>query len=153
VLTQGYVFWQARSGEWVRHTDGTIIKKKEERPKGVGPHHKWIHVRITWGTLVAYEGDQPVFATAISAGADGVRARDNGHHTRVGTHNVGWKTFSADMNGADQAAAWAVDDVPFTAYCKDSSALHGAGWHDEFGRPKSHGCVNLSPADARFLWD
>jgi leucyl aminopeptidase len=45
-----------------------------------------------------------------------------------------------------------VDEVPWVSYYKDSYALHGAWWHDEFGRPKSHGCVNLAPADARWLF-
>jgi len=151
-MEHGFVFWETPEGDWVRHTDVTIIKEKPTRPTGVGPNDKWVHVRVTWGSLVAYEGDKPVFATAISPGADGITNRSNGHHTALGLHHIGWKLYSADMDGVDKAKPWAVDEVPFTAYYKDSFAIHGAWWHNEFGRPKSHGCINMSPPDARWLW-
>lgn len=151
-MEHGFVFWETPEGDWVRHTDVTIIKQKTTRPTGVGPGDKWVHVRVTWGSLVAYEGDEPVFATAISPGADGITKRSNAHHTALGLHHIGWKLYSADMDGVDKAEPWAVDEVPFTAYYKDSFAIHGAWWHNEFGRPKSHGCINMSPPDARWLW-
>jgi lipoprotein-anchoring transpeptidase ErfK/SrfK len=118
----------------------------------VGKKDKWVDVRVTWGTLVAYEGDTPVYATAISPGQDGVTQRSHGHNTMRGTYNIGWKLVTADMAGVEKLKEWAVDEVPFVAYYKDSYALHGAWWHDDFGRPKSHGCVNLAPTDAKFLW-
>jgi lipoprotein-anchoring transpeptidase ErfK/SrfK len=43
-------------------------------------------------------------------------------------------------------------DVPYVQYFKDGYALHAAYWHDGFGTPHSHGCVNLAPLDARFLF-
>ena len=45
-------------------------------------------------------------------------------------------------------------DVPYVQYFENGYALHGAYWHDVFGQPKSHGCVNLAPEDARrlFFW-
>jgi hypothetical protein len=43
-------------------------------------------------------------------------------------------------------------DVPLTQYFKDGKALHAALWHDQFGRARSHGCVNLSPRDAAWLF-
>ena len=46
----------------------------------------------------------------------------------------------------------AATDVPWVMYFQGSYALHGAFWHDAFGRQKSHGCVNLSPEDARTLF-
>ena len=44
-------------------------------------------------------------------------------------------------------------DVPFVQYFTEGYALHAAYWHDEFGTPQSHGCVNLSPNDAAWLFD
>ena len=44
-------------------------------------------------------------------------------------------------------------DVPLTQYFNEGKALHAAPWHDHLGRPRSHGCINLSPADARWLFD
>jgi hypothetical protein len=46
-----------------------------------------------------------------------------------------------------------VDEVPFIQYFNRSQALHGAFWHDSFGTPISHGCVNLSIADALWLFN
>jgi len=42
--------------------------------------------------------------------------------------------------------------VPFVMYFQLAYALHGAFWHDGFGRPRSHGCVNLAPEDARWIF-
>jgi lipoprotein-anchoring transpeptidase ErfK/SrfK len=116
----------------------------------VGPTDKWVSVRVTRGTLVAYEGDTPVFAAAISPGVDGIGQGD--HATRRGLYTIGWKMMSYDMSGEDHGTPWTVKDVPWVAYYKGSYALHGAWWHDGFGRPMSHGCINLPPLDARFLF-
>jgi lipoprotein-anchoring transpeptidase ErfK/SrfK len=48
--------------------------------------------------------------------------------------------------------AYSIDDVPWTQYFQGSVALHGAFWHAGFGLERSHGCVNLSPSDARWLF-
>jgi lipoprotein-anchoring transpeptidase ErfK/SrfK len=47
---------------------------------------------------------------------------------------------------------YSIDDVPWTQYFEGSIALHGAFWHDRFGLRRSHGCVNLAPLDARWLF-
>ena len=152
VHERGGFYWVTKDGFLVHNDLFTIMKQRTDRPKGVGPHDKWVDVHITWGTLVAYEGDTPVFVTAVSPGQDGITQHSNSHNTNRGVFNVGWKLYSANMSGVDHGKEWAVDEVPFVAYYHESFALHGAFWHDEFGRPKSHGCINLSPADARWLW-
>lgn len=152
VRGKGGNYWKTADGSYVRNELVSVFKKRGARPSGVGAKDKWIEVRITWGTLVAYEGDEPVFATAISPGQDGVSQRAHGHTTKRGTYTVGWKLVAADMSGVEKSKPWAVDEVPFVSYYKDSYALHAAWWHDDFGRPKSHGCVNLAPADAQFMW-
>jgi hypothetical protein len=153
IRVKGQNYWETSEGTFVRNDLVTIFKERGEgRPVGVGKDDKWVDVRITWGTLVAYEGDNPVFITAVSPGQDGVSHSANSHNTQRGTYSIGWKLITADMAGVDKAKAWAVDEVPFVAYYKDSFALHGAWWHDDFGRPKSHGCVNLAPSDANFIW-
>jgi len=152
VRGKGGNYWKTAEGTFVRNELVTIFKKRQDRPAGVGKDGKWVEVRITWGTLVAYEGDTPVFATAISPGVDGVTPRAHGHNTKRGAYTIGWKLISHDMNGVEKSKSWAVDDVPFVAYYKDGYALHEAWWHDDFGRPKSHGCINLAPADAQWLW-
>jgi hypothetical protein len=48
---------------------------------------------------------------------------------------------------------YSLEDVPYVQFFKGAYALHGAFWHDRFGRPSSHGCINLAPEDARWLFD
>jgi hypothetical protein len=148
----GGMFWKTTDDHYVRNDMVSFIKQRDGRPPSVKAKDKWIHVRVTWGYMVAYEGDTPVYATAISPGVDGINSRSQGHNTKQGIHTVGWKLISADMSGVDKAKEWAVDEVPFVGYYKESYGLHGAYWHDEFGRPKSHGCINLAPKDAKWMW-
>jgi len=145
----GRWYWEARDGSFINYGDVTIIKPSG-RLAGVGPNDKWVHVRVTWGYLVAYQGDTPVYATAISPGIDGISPR--AHATMKGKQFVAWKLLSGDMSGKDKGKDWLVDDVPWVQYYKANYALHGAWWHDEFGRPKSHGCINLPPTDAKWLF-
>jgi lipoprotein-anchoring transpeptidase ErfK/SrfK len=49
--------------------------------------------------------------------------------------------------------AYSVEDVPWVQYLHLNIALHGSFWHSSYGRPKSHGCINLAPADARRLFE
>ncbi len=146
----GGYYWKLRDGRFIRYHDVTIIKAAKKRPRTIRAGAKWVDVRVTWGFIVAYEGDVPVFATAMSPGMDGVSQRK--HATKRGSYSIGWKMLSADMSGRENGMNWFVDEVPWVQYYKDSYALHGAWWHNDFGRPKSHGCINLSPPDARTLF-
>lgn len=155
LVTEGRAsFLALRDGTFVRRADATLFEARP-RPHGVGEGEKWISVSVSRGTLVAYEGDTPVFAFAMSPGAGGAsRNTPVTHGTELGRFQVGWKLVSTDMWGEDGGVGWRVREVPWVAYYKDGYAIHGAWWHDDFGRPKSHGCLNLSPADAQrlFAW-
>jgi L,D-transpeptidase catalytic domain len=119
---------------------------KLKRPPSVGPEERWLHIDLSEQVLVAYEGDQPVFATLVSTGkAPGM--------TPVGVHRVQTKLVAASMRDQPvEEEAYSIDDVPWTQYFSGAVALHGAFWHAGFGQVRSHGCVNLSPHDARWLF-
>jgi hypothetical protein len=51
-----------------------------------------------------------------------------------------------------ESDAYAVAMVPWTQFYENDFALHTSYWHDGFGKPRSHGCINLSPRDSRFLY-
>ena len=53
----------------------------------------------------------------------------------------------------DLDAHYSLEDVPYVQFFDKAVALHGAYWHRDFGHMKSHGCVNLAPLDARWLFD
>lgn len=123
------------------------LVKARARPEGVGPDEKWIHVNHDEQALVAYEGDRPVFATLVSSGKGAEFA------TPTGLFQVREKHISTTMSGADpDEGYYEVEEVPWTQYYHDSYALHGAYWHDDFGKTRSHGCTNISPVDARWLF-
>ncbi len=132
-------------GDVVRET-GVRVASVRERPEGVGPTERWVHVRLSQQTLVAYEGDRPVFATTVSTGRPGFE-------TPTGLFRIESKHVSTTMDDLhDPESPYSIEDVPWTMYFTGNFALHGAFWHDSFGRVRSHGCVNLAPADARFLF-
>ena len=60
------------------------------------------------------------------------------------------------MDGDGSAAGdlpYSIEDVPFVMYFFKSFAVHGAFWHSNYGTQMSHGCVNLTPRDAKRLFD
>lgn len=119
---------------------------KIKRPPGVKAQEHWVHIDLSEQTLVAYEGDVPVFATLVSTG------KEPGM-TPIGVHRVQIKHIATPMRDQPEAEeAYSIDDVPWTQYFAGSIALHGAFWHAGFGQVRSHGCVNLSPADARWVF-
>lgn len=147
----GGLYWKLRDGSYVKYQDITVINKRPMRIGGVGPQDKWVEVRVTWGYLAAYKGDDLEYVTAISPGVDGINAAK--HATARGRHHIDWKLYSGDMSGKDKGKEWYVDEVPWVQYYQGNYALHGAWWHNNFGRPMSHGCINLSPPDAKNLFD
>jgi L,D-transpeptidase catalytic domain len=139
-------------GEYVRSDRGWIardelrIATRAAAPATVAADERWLDIDLDEQVLVAYVGDRPIYATLISSGR-------RGHDTPTGVFRIERKVAERTMNSRpDDDDPYAVDRVPWTAYFADSFALHAAYWHGSFGERKSHGCVNLSPADARVLY-
>lgn len=122
----------------------------DPRPEGVGSNEKWIEINTFEQTLAAYEGDSMVFATLVSTGRHGT-------WTPNGLNRIWAKLPSTPMSNQDAgpaSAAWYyLEDVEWTQYFSGAYALHTAYWHDAFSFTRSHGCVNLAPLDARWLFD
>jgi hypothetical protein len=149
------VYRKTTEGWWMKGGDGTFTEPGPP-PKDLAPGEKWIDVNLTRKTLVAIEGDKPVFATLVSPGRKSTnKAKD--HSTVQGTFRIREKHIAVTMDGDGTVAGdlpYSIEDVPYVAYFEGSYALHGAFWHNNFGREMSHGCVNLSPLDAKkvFFW-
>ncbi|MFQ6058750.1 MAG: LysM peptidoglycan-binding domain-containing protein [Anaerolineae bacterium] len=103
---------------------------------------KWIDVDLSTQTLVAYEGDRAVYSCRVSTG----RAWTP---TPTGRFSIQAKSLSQTMSGP----GYYFRNVPHVMYFYRSYALHGTYWHNNFGQPMSHGCINLSQADAAWLYD
>jgi len=146
--------WETDKGFWLRGVDIAVVQMPKDLPADLAPKEKWIDVDIRNETLVALEGDRPVYATIISSGRRS-SDHDKDHRTVEGSFRVREKHVTTTMDGdAATDGTYRIEEVPWVMYFEKAFALHGAFWHSAFGHEKSHGCVNLIPHDARhlFLW-
>ncbi len=133
--------------------DHLVIPEPQALPKGLEPWERWIDVSLSKQLLVAYEGTQPVYTTLVSTGRKG--SKEEPYDTPTGRWRINSKHISTTMDGNSASDGnYSIQDVPWTMFFFGSYALHGAFWHKGFGAVRSHGCVNLGPSDARwlFLW-
>lgn len=146
VNVDGIRWYQVASDQWVHQHRVAKVLPLQEVPHNVDTE-RWISIDLFEQVLIAYEGDQPVFATLVSTGLPR-------WPTYEGTFNIyirhqreymSWGTVGDDF--------YSLEEVPWTMFFDAGRALHGAYWHDGFGYRRSHGCVNLSITDARWLYD
>jgi len=150
-VAAGQTYHHTSSGFWVRLADLKLARPQP--PADLRPDEKWIDVDLTRQALVAFEGLRPVFATLISSGRRNPQDKEKDFPTPTGTFHIREKHVTTTMDG-DVASdgPYSIEDVPWVMYFQGSYALHGAFWHDSFGRMRSHGCVNMAPDDARTLF-
>jgi lipoprotein-anchoring transpeptidase ErfK/SrfK len=134
--------------QWVNLYDvGAVLPSP--RPAVFPPGNKWIEVNLFEQTFAAYdEQDDLVYGTLISSGLWG-----DGWHTPTGTFYIHSKIKTDKMRGGGKADYYFIEDVQMTMPFHQMYAFHAAYWHDDFGRRKSHGCVNMSPQDAQWLFN
>jgi len=145
-------YLEARDGSYLRADQVIHLRKFNKAPKWARQGKKWIDVSLLRQALVAYEGTTPVYATIVSTGAGGIGDPEETHATVQGAFLVHTKHLSVTMDGDEAGDEFDLRDVPYVQYFTEGYALHGAYWHDDFGRPRSHGCVNLAPKDAAWLF-
>lgn len=114
-----------------------ILLARQQRRKG-----RWIEIDLSAQRLTAWNGKKRVRSFMVSTG----KRRTP---TRVGTFAIQSKHRKARMRGRD----YNVPNVPYVMYYSGGYALHGAYWHNRFGTPVSHGCVNLRTASASWLYN
>ncbi len=117
----------------------------------VPPAQKHIQVRLDQQLVLAYENNQPVFATRAATGA---MFASGTYSTPTGSFMTYHKRPTRHMaNGDITASGFDLPGVPWVMYFTESGlSLHGTYWHNDFGHPKSHGCVNLSVEAAKWLF-
>jgi hypothetical protein len=143
---------QARSGQWLRSDDLRVAVKPSTLPWFATKKRRWIGISLLSQTLVLWEGATPVYATLISSGRDGLGDPKTTMSTPQGTFRIQQKHVTTTMDSTVADHEFELRDVPWVMYFQGGYALHGAYWHDDFGRARSHGCVNLSPIDARYVF-
>jgi len=121
--------------------DSTPAAPLPSSPSEVG-QGRWIDVDLTHQLLTAYEGSAPVRNVAVSTGLAGTP-------TPVGQFRIWVKFRYDDMEGP----GYYLPNVPYTMYFHEGYGLHGTYWHNNFGHPMSHGCVNLPTSEAEWVFN
>lgn len=148
----GTRYVEARDGRWLRSADLKIAAKPSTLPSFAKGNTRWIDVGLLSQTVVLYEGDRPVYVTLTSTGRDGAGDPQTTLSTPQGTFRVYQKHITTKMESTEADSEFELRDVPWVMYFKGGYAIHAAYWHDDFGRPRSHGCINLAPIDARYVF-
>lgn len=145
---------ETTDGSWLPAMGLVVAELRMDRANHAARGRKWISVSIEKQILVAYEGERPVYGALVSTGRGGMSDPEKSFATIRGTFLIRAKHVSGTMDG-DQASDEAFDlrDVPYIQYFHEGYALHAAYWHDDFGKVRSHGCVNLAPIDAKWIFD
>ncbi|HLO83913.1 MAG TPA: L,D-transpeptidase [Nostocaceae cyanobacterium] len=103
---------------------------------------RWIQVDLSAQNLTAWEGNKPVYAVKISSGKKSTP-------TLTGSFKIQSKLKTTRMRGR----GYDVPNVPHAMFYDGNYGIHGAYWHKSFGTPVSHGCVNLAPDHAKWLFN
>jgi hypothetical protein len=128
------------------------IAIQRPRPSWVRADERWIDIDLATQTLTAFEGDRAVFATLVSTGKRSYNEIER-YNTPTGQYRVYSKHITTTMDGdTAMAGPYSIEDVPWVMYFHESYAIHGAFWHEQWGWRMSHGCVNMAPNDARWLF-
>ena len=143
---------KTRDERWLDSDDLWVAANPSVLPTWASNSTRWIDVGIINQVMVLWEGKRPVYATLVSTGRDGVGDPQTTRSTPVGTFRIYQKHVTTTMDSTVADEEFELRDVPWVMYFRGGYALHGAYWHDEFGHARSHGCVNLSPIDARYVF-
>jgi lipoprotein-anchoring transpeptidase ErfK/SrfK len=108
----------------------------------------WAEVNLSTQRAYFYEGSTLLRTCIISSGTAG-------HRTRVGSFKVWLKVRRQDMSGGNKEddTYYYTPNVEWISYFDSEIAFHYAYWHNNFGRPMSHGCINMKKDDAIFSYE
>ncbi|MCC6261500.1 MAG: L,D-transpeptidase [Anaerolineales bacterium] len=142
---------------WLDGAGVKVLTEEEIAPisPNIDPAEKKIVANLTYQTLSCFEGNNEVFFCRISSGAifDYQGNPTDSYSTPVGDLNTHWKIISLNMSGGGSAAGYSTPAVPWdTVISGEGIAIHGAFWHNDFGERRSHGCINVTPEDAKWIF-
>jgi hypothetical protein len=121
----------------------------------VDPAEKTMQLTLARQALACYEGTREVYYCRVSTG---ITYTDPGtgelvdYSTPAGKLLTHWKIISKNMTAGDEASGYSTPAVPWCTYIQGGVAIHGAFWHSAFGETRSHGCVNVSIEDAKWIF-
>jgi hypothetical protein len=122
----------------------------------IDPNEKKITANLDYQTLSCYEGNTEVYFCRISSGLGidlSTGQPSEKLATPVGNLLTHWKIISLNMTAGTFQSGYSTPAVPWsTMVSGDGVAIHGAFWHNAFGEKRSHGCINVSPEDAKWIF-
>ncbi|MGQ9467705.1 MAG: L,D-transpeptidase [Anaerolineae bacterium] len=138
--------------QWVLATDIRRLTRRELAPIHPFAGAKRIEIDLSQQTVTCYEGNRVVFTCRCASGI--------GNSTPEGDHTVILKQVSRHMSNRPQkpedpvpADLFDLPGVPWNTFFDTSgTAIHGTYWHNDYGVPRSHGCVNVSIDAARWIY-
>lgn len=154
LLSDGQIEKEATSGIWfnqkVSFPESKLLSLLSTEPSkvlGESSGEKWIEINLSEQKLYAHEGNRTVYTFPISSGLPWMP-------TITGEFRIWAKIRSQRMTGGSKTDGTFYDlpNVPYVQYFYKGYGIHGAYWHNDFGRPRSHGCVNMRPEDAKTLY-
>lgn len=145
-VVDGYRWYQIGDGQWVHQYHVSKVTPLKEIPTDIDTD-LWVGIDVYEQNLIVYRGKTPIFATLVATGLPR-------WPTYEGTFNIYYRNPREYMSwGVVGDDFYSLEEVPWTMFFDEGRALHGAYWHDGFGYRRSHGCVNMSVTDAKWLYD
>ena len=145
-VTQNPGYIAVGADEWLPEDRVALIGAQIPADAGANTC-RFIYVNLAEQTLTVYDNCKLVFATLISSGANS--------WTFEGRFTIQYKDteYKILTPPATSTSTFYIDGVPYFMTYAGDFGFHGDYWHDVFGTPASHGCINLSPADAKWLYE
>jgi hypothetical protein len=145
-IVDGHRWYLIADGQWVHQFNVAKILPVENKPDDVTTD-LWFSIDLYEQVVIAYDDTTPVFATLVSTGLPR-------WPTYEGTFNIYFRRTRDFMSwGTVGDDFYSLEEVPWTMFFDEGRALHGAYWHDGFGYRRSHGCVNMTITDAKWMYD
>ena len=144
-VTENPGYFAIGPDEWLPLNSLAITSPQVPPDAGLGVC-RFIYVDLTTQTLRVYDNCKLVFATLVSTGQNPI-------WTYAGRFFIQYKVeYKELLPPSYSTSEYYLQGVPFFMGYSGDWGIHGVYWHDDFGRPVSHGCVNLSPADAKWMY-
>jgi len=142
---------------WLDGAGVKVLTEEDVAPisPNIDPNEKKIVANVTYQTLSCYEGNTEVYFCRIASGQilDAFGQPSDELATPVGDMLTHWKIISKNMTAGDAQAGYSTPAVPWNTFINgDGIAIHGAFWHNDFGERRSHGCINVTPEDAKWVF-
>ncbi|MFN8411382.1 MAG: L,D-transpeptidase [Anaerolineales bacterium] len=142
---------------WLDGAGVKVLTDEDVSPisPNIDPNEKKIVADINYQTLSCFEGSTEVFFCRIASGQkyDATGAVSDTLATPVGDMSAWWKIISKNMTAGNAQAGYSTPAVPWCTFISgEGVAIHGAFWHNDFGERRSHGCINVTPEDAKWIF-